>query len=142
MLVKLFPEQVGEYWNFLMPAIRDSLPPTADPDSMMSNVLEGLLQGLLHCWIVTNENCDIKAVCTTTFSFDVGTGTKNLIIYSLYWFTQLGKNEILEGIEILSTFAQANNCKRVCAYSCSPQVIKAAKMLNGNVNYRYITFEV
>jgi len=132
MLVKLFPEQVAERWDFIKPAIDNSLPLLADDESpdRMNNILESLLLNQMHCWVSYNGK-KINGVVTTKIAFDDATKTNSLLLYSAYSFGDTNKSDWIGGFETLSKFAKSIKCSKLIAYTDNEDIVRLFERLGG-----------
>lgn len=145
MLIRMLPEQIAKLWHVIKPAIEASLPPIAsDPEGRMNNVLSAMLVGGIDCWVSyrkLSEGIEVNAIVTTTIVVDNISGTRSLLIYSIYSpdGVELGQDGWAEGYDALSKYARAVNCSNLSAYSPLDYICEIAESLGGNADFRYIT---
>jgi len=132
VLVKLFPDQIAERWDFIKPAIDGSLPMIADDESpdRMNNILESLLLDQTQCWISSNKG-KVNAVVTTKIAFDDTTKTSSLLLYSVYSFGETVRKDWIEAFGTLSKFAESKECSRLIAYTDNEDLIRLSERLGG-----------
>ena len=144
MIYALEKEKIEKCWNIIEEGVKLSLPPALLREKgSMNNVKEALLKGDLLCWMIAGKtHDDIRAVCITATVIDVGTKTRNLLIYALYAYEIIPKEVWYEGILMLRKFAKDINCKYIVAYSNNGNVISIAEKLKGTINMSFIMFDV
>lgn len=141
MLVSLLPNQVTAHWEEISHSIESALPPIANENEKMSNILSAILLGKIVCWVsIRNEK--INAVVTTRILDDDVTEVKSLLVYTI--FTMDGANEIdwIEGFETLKKYAKSKGCSRVIGYSEFDSIVARMKSLGADVRYRFISFDI
>lgn len=146
MLVRLLPDQIAEYWELLEHAIEVALPPVVgeSPDKM-KHILENLLTGKMDCWAsfkVENKNIAIDGAMATMIVEDQMSGTRDLLIYSVYGIQDIARGSWAAGYETIKKWAKGNKCGRIVGYTSVPSVITAVKRLGGDASQTYITLPV
>ena len=143
MLVRLLPDQVASNWDVIKHAVAESLPPTIieSPDKL-NNLFESLLIGRMVCWAsITGEtNDEMEGLLITTVQEDKVSGTRSLLIFSLYSFTNASKELTWqEGLVKLMRFAITQRCDQIIAYTTNENVIRFVERAGGDVSQRFIT---
>jgi len=145
MLVQLLPDQVAKYWEQIKYAVHMSFPPTVEKEEVdMNKVLENLLGGNLVAWAsVDRETKKIVAIVTTTFLEDVCSGTRNLLIYSLFGIAdRIGKKNWTDGYETLMKYAKSKGCKKIVAFTRVDVIKKLAVHYGGEADNTLIAINV
>jgi len=130
-LVRLTSDQVAKHWDLLKIAVRKSLPKHVDTDDLvLNNVLIMLTSGLAQAWVLladvgTEKERPVGALVTKVALDDVNKPA--LYILSIY-LTELVPVEVWKrGFRTISTFAKAEGCSRVAAYTDRDEVVSIAK---------------
>jgi len=144
MIYLLEKEKIEKCWDIIEEGVKLSLPPALLQDKeSMNYVKAALLKGDLTCWIGTGETKDdIRGICITAISVDVGTRTKSLLIYALYAYELIPKETWYEGMVMLKEFARKMECNNITAFSSNKRALGVAEKLNGDTNTRFIMFDV
>ena len=127
----MLPEQIAERWDFIKPAIENSLPLLAENKNTdrMNNVLECLLLDKLQCWVTFDKDNNIKAVTTTRICFDDISMTYDLLMFSTYTFSDMSRRDWLTGLKTLNKFAKSRNCSRIVAYTDNNDMVRLSERL-------------
>lgn len=146
MLVQLTSNQIAQVWPSLKEPIRKALIPQMNvSDEAMNNILKHLAQGTSQAWLLTDV-VDGKSVVyasgTTCFSVEAMTGTKNLLIYSLYGYQFIPDKLWKDALQTLIAFAKREGCYKVIAFTLVDRVVDIAQKLGAQVNVRQLTWEV
>lgn len=142
MILKLLPDQITKYWD----AIRYGLLSTDTPSGMLNakdiqSILCDILKGSMQCWVVCEEDKEIKGFILTSIYKDNFTQSKSLLIYSLYMFTPVSTEKAMIIYQKLEAFAKASDCTKLIAYTTNEQVLSIAKKFNF-MHYHYLIKEV
>jgi hypothetical protein len=139
------PDQVARYWDFFKEGFKASLPPIAgDTEEHLNSVLEYVLAGGIVVWLSYTKKDTIQAsgfICTQVIVDEVSK-SKMLLLYAVYAPNGAPDNEWLEGIAALGEFGRSLGCEKIVAYTDNPAVIKRAEMVNGNTDWRFLSFEI
>lgn len=144
MLLQLRPKDITKHWEGISEAISKSLPPiTTASAERMTFILRSLLVEVMQCWVLCKPNVgkdttDIYAIATTEYAIDPGSGTRNLLIFSLYSLQKIPQELWKDGYETLQKFAKANNCESIIAFTDVPAVIHLVEGFGGNVATRLL----
>ena len=141
MINKLTPDQVATFWPIIKYAIEESVPPTVgeQPDRM-NRLLSSMLSGKLEVWAsYTKPENKFEAIMVTQFLYDEASGTKNLLLYSVYGYVPIAEKSWAEGFHYLAEYAKANNCSSLIAYSANQGIIDLAKQYGGDVSYTFLS---
>lgn len=143
MVVKLLPEQISEYWEVVKYAIENSLPPIANEASdKMNRILESLINDSMQCWVMYKEENEVRrlqVVCITSLLQDFCSGTNNLLIYSLFGFSEVTEDEWKDGFEILSIWGRSFRCSRIIAYTDVDRIKEIVSKLGGESKYSLVS---
>ena len=145
-LIRMLPDQAAHYWPILSKGFARSLPPGTFPSEMLlNNLLASVLKKNYDCWILKGDRGDknkLIAGALTTVLIDHLTGSRPLLIYSLYAKTMLSDKEWKEAFELLSKVAAKNKCQRITAYSMNPSILSIVESLGGKSEMRLVELEV
>lgn len=141
MLVKLLSEQITSYWNVIKYAVEESVPPIANENyNKMNKILEALLNGSMDCWVsVSDEDKRVEAVVVTAISEDYCSGIRNLLIYSLFGYSEISDKSWAEGFETLSKWAKKLGCVRMIAYTDVERIKEVVKTIGGDTRYSLVS---
>ena len=146
MLVRLLPEQITNFWEIIKESIELSLPPVVgDNADRMKNIMVSLLSGTMDCWAsftLEDGNTNINGIVVTTIIEDTNSGTKDLLIYSVYGITSITKDSWADGQVVLAKWGKENGCSRITGYTDVESIITAVKRLGGNAEQVYITLPI
>jgi hypothetical protein len=134
---------VSRYWEDIKAALLYSVPPLAECDEEgMANILESFLSGKLKAWISADDKGSVYALLVTCFLEDVGTRTKNLLIYALCGYKLIPDLEWKSGLQTLREYAVSNKCRAIVAYSKVPRIIEVSQSLGADPNMRFIEWRL
>jgi len=145
MLTKLLPDQISRFWDVISYAVQQSLPPTVGENpNKMNRILTSALSGKIAVWAsyVKGEVNKFEGIVLTKILYDDSSDTKNLLIYCIYGYSDVGKESYLEGIFALSKYAKAQGCQQVVGYTNVGFVVDLVKALGGDVSYTFLSFDV
>ncbi len=144
MLTRLTPEQVSNFWDVIKYAIEESLPPiTGNHEDRMNRILASIMSGNTQCWasyVKDGEGGKFEGIVTTEIVTDVPSGTKSLLIYTLYGYSLVEKESWKIGFDALRKFALSRNCSAIIGYSKVDHLIKIADRLGADTSYTFISF--
>lgn len=143
MLILLTINQAADLWHKgLSDAIVNSLPPFVGKHySIVDHLLDEIVTGHLSVWVFVIEN-EIRGVLTTKIIYDSGTGTKNLLIYSLYGDNEglrVSGNLVHEVDRTMNAHAQEHNCNGIIAYVSNESVLRVLERLGYSSETRLVT---
>jgi len=84
-LIKLKLDEIELHWDLIEGALEQALPPLADPNLLSDRIIaikKMCLLGDMDVWELQKDD-EILLIATMTTEYDVPTGTKNYMIYSL-----------------------------------------------------------
>ena len=146
MLTKLAQDKILLFWDEIKESIIQCIPSFGEKSQRALNVLlESLLSNKVQAWVMYEEKDDKKilhAVIVTSFYYDIGTETKSLLIYAAYGYKYIVDEMWKDSVDTLKTFAKANDCFRVLAFSSVPRVIQVARMMGAKTDEVLLSLEV
>lgn len=143
MLTRLLPEQISAFWPIIKYAIEESLPPvTGEHPDKMNRILSSALSGGLDVWASYERKDEVKidAIVITKLILDDASGTKSLLLYCLYGYTDIPEESWKKGIESMIKYAKSCGCSRMVGYSSIPHIISMAGNFGANTEYTFISF--
>lgn len=141
MLVSLLPEQVSAHWEEISYSIESSLPPIANENGKMSNILSAILLGKILCWVSIRDQ-RINAVVTTRILDDDITELKSLLVYTIFAMEGSGDIDWVEGFETLRKYAKSKGCSRIVGYSEFDSILTRMERLGADTRYRFVSFNI
>lgn len=145
-LSRLDGVQAAKFWPVLGSGFMRSLPPGAIPNEETSNnLLVGVLSKRYDCWIFQLKRNDKQRFAggfLCEVSVEPVTGTRALVIYSLFNLFMMSDEEWARGFELLRLAAKRYKCSTVRAFSKHPSVIKLIERNGGNADMRVVELEV
>lgn len=147
LIVQMLPEQVSKFWDVIKFAVEESVPPIVGehPDKM-NNILSYILCGFIDVWASYTEdgkgNREFTSIVLTQEIYDEPSGTKNLLIYSIYGYNQIDSDSWKNLFTTAIKLAKEKKCSKLLAYSNVDKVIEMAKFFGGETDYTLLTFDV
>lgn len=143
MLIRIEPEQVNENWDVIGGGIRESIPSWVTMKfERMTKILTAIMLEKAICWAyykdASMETPDL--VMVTTVMEDPLTGTRALLIYSIYAFVQLQQGHWVEILDTLKKYCPVIDCESVVGFTDVPEIIKLIKVLDGKINLAFFEF--
>lgn len=129
-LVKVMPDQIGEIWELIEHAIRDT---SITPDT--NKILEGLLLGSYICWGGMDDD-HIKIIVLTRIVDD-----DFLLIHTAYTYGKISGTEYVEMFGQLKEYARVSGCANIILYTQNEKLCEFAKKHGANVS-SYITVPI
>ena len=143
-IIKILPEHVMKYWEYVEEALKNSLPPhIADNPKGMMRIQEHLFGGVMQCWAIIDAN-DLRTVgliVTRILHDDIGE-CNNLLIFSLYGFEAWDFRVWNKIFQILRKFAESRGCQNAVAYTNDEASIEIAKRYGGSAEYTFVKIPV
>ena len=143
MLVKTQSERIVEYWDMIRHALIEGMPSMSakvDVEKVAINILELAQAGAVDIWML-GDNGKLYAIMTTVPTYDAISGTRALIVYSLYGYRLTPTELWQEAFETLSVYAASIGCQNISAFTDTKAVVSIAKKLNFSI-INFITKEV
>lgn len=107
------------------------------------NIQQALIKGDMQAWAITPGSSDqIYVVGTTAIVNEIGTGNRNLLIYTVNSYAPPTREQWIEAVAAIKEFARVKGCNRVIAYSNVPSIIELVKRVGGETSFHYLTMEV
>jgi len=142
MLVRVMSDQICANWEPIRQAIEVSLPPVSPgAENRMDKILEALISGDMQCWMSADKEGNAEAVVTTSVVIDGISGTKSLLIFSLYGM-DVNRVSWVEGLKGLARYAKSVGCDKVIAYSNVDSVINFMYKVGADIQYRLISLDL
>lgn len=146
LVSKLLPEQISAFWDVIKFAVDESLPPVVGehPD-ILNRILSAALCGMVEVWAeYTKEGDNVKfeGIAITQILYDDPSGTKNLLIYSLYGYNPIDPGSWARTLVVVAKYAKEIGCNQIMAYVTLPHLISLAKGLGANTDFTFVTFNV
>ena len=138
MIVKLLPAQITKHWDIIKFGVERSVPPIAGetPDKI-NNILRSLIEESMQCWAsvqVKDDKTLIEGIVLTTVVMDGITGTKSLLVYSIYSFSNESNDmSWIEANKKFLLYAKGRGCDFVIGYTSNKNIIKFIKRMGGDV---------
>ena len=146
LVSKLLPEQISAFWDVIKFAIAESLPPiTGEHPDIMNRILSSALRGTIEVWaeyVKEGDNIKFEGIALTQILYDEPSGTKNLLIYSLYGYNPIDPGSWARTLVVVAKYAKEINCNQIMAYVTLPHLVSLAKGLGGNTDFTFVTFNV
>jgi hypothetical protein len=146
VIVQLLPDQIAEHWDLLKIAIMSALPPTANNSNELSNnILHSLLAGGMACWVAyssVNGVNKISLITTTAISEDLCSGTRSLLIYTLFGHEALRGRDWEEGINVLAKYGRSKGCSRIVGYTDLRSIKKIVEIFGGEARFTFISIPI
>lgn len=139
----LMPEQISNRWDAIRYAIERAVPPTViTSPEVMNNLLMSLLDGAAQCWISckNQEDQSVDAILVTTVTEDFLSGTRTLMLYSLFGINPLDDVAYLEGFETLKKYARINRCIKLTVYTNVSRVVEMASKFGWDVEWMFLSY--
>lgn len=145
-MIKLLPDQISKFWDLIKYALEDSPPLTIGNinSSWINNLLVAALSGEIEVWISyeKEEKIKLNGIVLTSFEIDKFVKEKSLLIYYLYTYGNTGIRPWIKGLKALAKYARSRNCSRIISYSKIPEILKVSKELGGDIDTRFIVFNL
>jgi hypothetical protein len=145
IVVLLTPAQISAQWSQLSLGIAvGSNVSQEQADQFCTNMLQSLLTGHAHCWLICSKETPrrILGVATTTKTADTISGTTSLLIYSLYAYGVMGLSIWKECFRVLSVYAKMWKLDKIVAYSSNKRVIEMAKRYGATTEQVVLEMEI
>ena len=145
MLTQLIPEQISNLWDIIKYAIEQSLPPNVvDSPDKINKILSACLSGKIQVWASyeRGESNKFEGIMLTKFLYDDVTEQKNLLIYSVYGYSEISQDSWINGLKALTKFAISRNCSMIVAYSNVEKIIQVVNNLGGDSNWHFLSFDL
>lgn len=138
MLIRLMPEQVSSEWERFIIPINEILPaPYQNNHKNLTKVLAAILKEQLMVWAYYTEEGEqhvMQGMVLTTMHEDVVMDTQYLFIYGLYAKGDTTMDMIRDGMTTLTTYARANGCSGIQAYTNKKSIVEAWKSWGGDAS--------
>jgi hypothetical protein len=112
-----------------------------EPESL-NFILESLLKSTMQMWVLHDNDNTIYAIATTRIEVDNSSGTKNLLIFSLYAYRPVPQDMWIEGLAGFKVFASGRGCKNIVAFTIVPRIVELAQTLGARTDTHFIMWGV
>jgi hypothetical protein len=128
MLVKLLPDQISKYWDYIKYAIEETAPKDWVA-GRLNNILESLLIDQTQAWLccIGIEPQEIVAVLLTTVFYDTLTRSNIFRLVLLYGFDNIPQEEWESGYKTLVKYAKYKGCVEVDSFTSEKALSVVAK---------------
>lgn len=143
MLIKLTPEKVSEYWNWIAPIAIKSVPGYTE-ESDLTSLLRSLLIDDMSCYIICNLDRKFKGLILTSFEINKAFDFKSLVIYSFYVSSRFSVSikELRDILDSLKDFAKDKGCKQILSYTNDKKLFNIARKLGATSDFLILKWEV
>ena len=145
-MIRLLPDQISKLWDIIRYALEDSPPLTVGNinSRLISNILTAALSGEIDVWVSYTKEGELKldGIILTSFEIDKFVKEKSLLIYYLYSYRDADVSRWIKGLKSLAKYAKTRNCSKIMAYTNVPTMINISEKLGGNIDTRFITFNL
>lgn len=128
MLIQLEPEQVNSMWADIKPMIYENMPPGyEDLPKISANILTSILCRDCVVWGYYSDDGlkqdfndqpkPLRGICITSVVHTPVLRVKRLLLFTYYVDSELGRQNIVEGIRTLEEYASSKGCADMYAYS-------------------------
>lgn len=116
-VLRVQPMRIPQLWDAIkFVAINADGVPEKERKSYLSNLLIGLLNGKIQCFVRMDDNRMLMAMALTKIIAE-SDGTKSLFIISLYSFQKVADEQWISDMAMLEDFGRQSGCKRVLTNS-------------------------
>ena len=138
--IRLAPEDVTKYWEYIKSTVVDETLSPEAKGSAQTNILKSLMAGYMECWILTDEQ-NVKAVLTTLVTQEP-TGQKFLFISSLHVMKGVTEEMVECLIDSLKTLARGRKCSSVIHFTRNKVTARIVKHFGGDTDVMMLRLEV
>ena len=140
LLVRIPISGVAKHWDLIKGSISEAFPPTCVPDEKgMLSVLQQILAGGMQVWACLRNRYPVEAVAllTTYIATEPITGTKSLLLFSLYAWEPLQRQDYLDGFETMKKYALSEGCTNISYYTANSLFSKLAQEVGFNTQFNF-----
>jgi len=138
----MLPGDVAKQWDVIRPALEITMSgDDTRSDMCMNNILQSLIGGTMHCWLLKDRDDSVKIISTTTFFYDPA-GKKYLFIYSIFGYSIVSLEQWKELFESWSRWAARNSCSGMMAYTDNSRLIRLVKHFGGSTNLSVVNLDI
>ena len=128
---------MAQFWDIIKYGIERSLPPDANnSEKSMEYILAAALSGKVDIWASYSKKDNriiLNGIIVTKLAYDDISDTRNLLIYSIYGYTEIPKSAWKEAVVGIAAYAKRLDCINIVAYSDNPFIIQVSKTLNAEI---------
>ena len=143
MLIRLTPEKVSEYWQWIAPLAVSSIPGYTERSDLTA-LLRSLLSGDMTCWIIPTENNKFKGMLITSFEINRAFDFQSLVVYSFYISSRFNVNikELKQSLADLQDFAKESSCKQILTYTNDKKLFNIARKLGASHEFSILNWRI
>lgn len=145
MLVRLEALQIDKYWELIREALLESLPPYVPKwDTELNAILASILSGKMQVWVICRSATGnpVRGLIVTLVETDECSGAKDLLVYALYSWRWLSREEYADAIRTLTGFGAACGCNTLCACTQNENLIGILQELGCDASYTLLSKEI
>jgi len=118
---------VQQHWDsyFRKILLLETTPGVVDHEFRASNILKAICEDRLTVWAL-KEGDKIQAIFSTCIAGEGLSGSRSLLLYSIYGFGNFTKKAMQEISDLLAEEARKMSCTSIILYTQLPSVMKAA----------------
>jgi len=146
MLIKMLPEQISKFWDVIKYGVEQSLPPIAGehPDKI-NRILSAALSGSVDVWasyVKDDGNRILEGIVLTRILYDGVSGTKNLLIYTVYGYNAVDDESYMKIFTTLVKYAKAKGCLQLVGYTTLSYLADICKEFGADTSYTFVSFDI
>lgn len=148
MFVRLYPQQLDNYWGLINEAIDKSIPDAAD--WMKTGLLRDLMLEVAICWLsLGNEEssreqplANVRGLFITRLSEDYAVGKRTVTIVCAYAPNGATEDLFASGYELVKKYTLSVGCEFFDFYTTNPRIVHWANMFNPSWKADYFQMKV
>lgn len=142
MLIRLFPEQVNERWDFLAPMIAAALPPMMKySEPVMVEVLASIMKSEASVWVYQPGEAPLAMLVTTVWK-DPVSKKSSVLIYAFYGLTDLQISDYKNILDTLATQARSEGHGEIIAFSSNESLASLLRRIGFRTDFRLLEFDL
>jgi len=126
VILQLQPDQISEYWYQIKYGAIAAMELELPANEYSQALLTGLLSGTHHCWLMFDDERNLRAMGITCIVEENLTGLLQLHIDAFYSYNTLSEDIAREATEYVKQYARDSGCKQIRALTNNP---RAARLL-------------
>lgn len=149
MIAKLTCDQIAELWPIIKEGLQEDLqlPTLGRHRYRESNILESLLTGAMEAWTAydkdeENETVLLYMIALTAVYTDGVTKNKSLYVFSVLWYRDPPKENIMELRNALVKYAKGKNCHTVSSITNRPELVELAKGVGVDTSFTLLWMDL
>lgn len=131
MTVRLLSIQISKYWELIKYALNQVERFGSDEESLgaYNRIFAALLNDKAQCFIMWDNNKEVKSLAVTEILEDFITTRRILNIRCLYAFKNTSNDDWREGFNVIKELASNSNCKKIVFQTSNTRVEGIGKFL-------------